>query len=237
MRDVGSKAGLDDQNTRLSSGAIGAPESRLEVRPVGSLLPVERSCMLHRLPSPAGTAEHPAPASHPACSLCWPDSHEQQRTAMHSRQRSVWQCQCHTSCLSMHAKPPGGLTATLSQATPTRAIHPSPPHPYSSQVLSPQSISDALDHTCKSVQLTRYPPRGHTHTHTPGLPQMEVSFSSTSDWEAFLARIPGQEHLAWSQVRRRGSSCVPAAAVLPASAAAGAPTIPVLARSCSLACC
>lgn len=31
VRDVGSKAGLTSSNTRLSSGAVGVPESRLEV--------------------------------------------------------------------------------------------------------------------------------------------------------------------------------------------------------------
>jgi hypothetical protein len=29
---------------------------------------------------------------------------------------------------------------------------------------------------------------------------MEVSFGSLADWEAFLSRIPGKEHVAWSQV-------------------------------------
>jgi hypothetical protein len=31
VRDVGCKAGLTSSNTRLSSGAVGIPESRLEV--------------------------------------------------------------------------------------------------------------------------------------------------------------------------------------------------------------
>lgn len=33
VHDIGSAAGMTAANTRLSSGAIGAPESRLEVRP------------------------------------------------------------------------------------------------------------------------------------------------------------------------------------------------------------
>jgi len=32
VRDIGTKAGLDASNTRLSSGSIGVPESRLEVQ-------------------------------------------------------------------------------------------------------------------------------------------------------------------------------------------------------------
>ena len=32
VRDIGSQAGLTPANTRINSGAVGVPESRLEVR-------------------------------------------------------------------------------------------------------------------------------------------------------------------------------------------------------------
>ena len=38
VRDVGSHAGLNGSNTRILSGAIGCPESRLEVRSTDAAL-------------------------------------------------------------------------------------------------------------------------------------------------------------------------------------------------------